>query len=192
MRLEPSAKRVRGYLGGVMVVDSRRPLLVWEVPYYPAYYFPVDDVRTDRLVETGTVRHSPSRGDARHFTVKAGGAERVDAAWRYAESPIPELQDRVRFDWAAMEAWFEEDEEVFVHPRDPYTRVDILPSSRPVRVEIDGVVVAESTHAHVLHETGLPPRWYLPKVDVRLDLLEPPGTRTQCPYKGEARYCRPV
>ena len=78
--------------------------------------------------------HSPSRGDAVHYTVKAGGKELVDAAWQYPDSPLEELRDHVRFDWDALDAWFEEDEEVFVHPRSPYARVDILPSSRHVRV----------------------------------------------------------
>jgi len=81
-----------------------------------------------------------------------------------------------------------EDEEVYTHPRDPYTRVDILASSRRVRVEVDGVVLAESTNARVLYETGLPPRWYIPKTDVRMDLLTPAGTVTHCPYKGQAQY----
>jgi uncharacterized protein (DUF427 family) len=188
VRLESSAKRVRAYLGGVAVADSRHPWLVWEVPYCPAYYFPLEDVRTDLLVETGTVTHSPSRGDARHFTVRVGQEERVDAAWRYVDSPIEELRQAVRFDWEAMDGWFEEDEEVYVHPRDPYTRVDILATSRHVRVELDGVVLADSTHAHALFETGLPPRWYLPKVDVRMDLLVPTGTVSHCPYKGQAQY----
>ncbi len=188
IRIEGSAKRVRAYVAGVVVADSPRPVLVWEVPYYPAYYFPLEDVRTELLVETGTTTHSPSRGDARHFTVTAGGEERIDAAWRYADSPIEELRNLVRFDWDSMDGWFEEDEEVYVHPRDPYTRVDILATSRHVRVELDGVVLADSTHAHVLFETGLPPRWYLPKVDVRMDLLVPTTTVTHCPYKGQAQY----
>lgn len=188
IRIETSPKRVRAYLGGLVVADSRRPLLVWEVPYYPAYYFPLEDVRGELLVETGTVTHSPSRGDARHFTIKAGAEERIDAAWRYADSPIEELRNVVRLDWDAMDRWFEEDEEVYVHPRDPYTRVDILATSRHIRVELGGVVLAESTHARVLFETGLPPRWYLPKIDVRMDLLVPTDSVTQCPYKGEARY----
>ena len=94
----------------------------------------------------------------------------------------------VRLDWDAMDAWFEEDEEVYVHPRSPYARVDILPSSRSVRVERDGVVLAESSHPWILFETGLPPRYYLPKVDVRMDLLEHTDTVTHCPYKGQAEY----
>jgi uncharacterized protein (DUF427 family) len=87
-----------------------------------------------------------------------------------------------------MEAWFEEDEQVFTHPRSPYTRVDILDSSRHVQVEVAGVTVADSTRPRVLFETGLPPRFYLPKLDLRLDLLEPSDKVTHCPYKGQARY----
>jgi uncharacterized protein (DUF427 family) len=94
----------------------------------------------------------------------------------------------VRFDWSAMDAWFEEDEQVYVHTRNPYTRVDILPSSREIRVALDGVVLASSTHAYALFETGLPARWYLPKVDVRMDLLVHTDASSQCPYKGTAEY----
>jgi uncharacterized protein (DUF427 family) len=188
IRVEQGAKRVRAYLAGEVVADSIRPRLVWEVPYYPTYYFPVQDVRTDLLVPTATVAHSPSRGDAQHFTIKAGGKAAVDAALRYVDSPIEELRDLIRLDWDAMDGWFEEDEEVYTHPRDPYTRVDILATSRRVRVEVYGVVLAESTNARVLFETGLPPRWYLPKTDVRMDLLVPTGTITHCPYKGQAQY----
>jgi uncharacterized protein (DUF427 family) len=188
VRVEQGAKRVRAYLGGEVVADTTRPRLVWEVPYYPAYYFPVADVRTDLLVPTATVTHSPSRGDAQHFTIKAGGKEAEDAALRYLDSPIGELRNLIRLDWDAMDGWFEEDEEVYTHPRDPYTRVDILATSRRVLVEVDGVVLAESTHARVLFETGLPPRWYLPKTDLRMDLLVPTATTTHCPYKGQAQY----
>jgi uncharacterized protein (DUF427 family) len=187
IRIESGLKRVRVYLGGEVLADTIHPRLVWEVPYYPAYYFPVEDVRTELLEPDGTY-HSPSRGDARTFTVRAGGKEASAGALRYDESPIEELRDLVRFDWAAMDAWFEEDEEVFVHPRDPHTRVDILPSSRHVRVEVDGVTVAESPSPLLLFETGLPIRYYLPKTHVRMDLLTPTDSVTACPYKGTAEY----
>jgi uncharacterized protein (DUF427 family) len=188
IRVERSAKRVRAYLGGVPVADTIRPVLVWEVPYYPTYYFPAEDVRGDALEPDGGVSHSPSRGDGRTFTVRAGGKEARAAAVRYEDSPIPELRDLVKLEWSAMDAWFEEDEEVFTHPRDPYTRVDILASSRYVRVEVDGVTVAESSNARLLFETGLPVRYYLPKTHVRLDLLTHTDTVTHCPYKGAAEY----
>lgn len=188
VRTEPSAKRVRVYLGGQLVADTIGPLLVWEVPYYPTYYFPADDVRTELLVPDDEVKHSPSRGDGRLFTVKAGGKEARGAATRYPDSPIAELRDRVRFEWPAMDSWFEEDEEVFVHARDPHTRIDILPSSRRVRVEVDGVTVAESATPRLLFETGLPVRYYLPKTHVRMDLLEHTDSESHCPYKGQAEY----
>ena len=187
IRLEPGAKRVRAFLGGEVVTDTARPVLVWEVPYYPTYYVPLADVRAE-LRPDGDAVHSPSRGDARRFTVRAGGREAPGAALRYEDSPIAELRDLVRLDWASMDAWFEEDEEVFTHPRDPYTRVDILPSSRHIRVEVDGTTVAESNGPRLLFETGLPPRYYLPKTHVRLDLLVPSDTVTHCPYKGRAAY----
>jgi uncharacterized protein (DUF427 family) len=113
---EPSAKRVRAYLGGEVVADTIHPVLVWEVPYYPAYYFPVADVRADLLEPDGGTVHSPSRGDGQTYTVTAGGKQAPGAAVRYADSPIPELRDLIRLDWDAMDAWFEEDEEVFTHP----------------------------------------------------------------------------
>ena len=188
IRLEPSPKRVRVQLGGLTVADSGRAVLVWEKPYYPTYYFPIDDVRTDLLNPDPGVSHSPSRGDGTLYTVTAGARTVPGAAVRYEQSPIPQLRDLVRFDWDAMDHWFEEDEEVYTHPRDPYTRVDILASSRRVQVEVDGVTVADSTSPRLLFETGLPTRYYLPKTDVRMDLLRHTDTSTGCPYKGTAEY----
>jgi uncharacterized protein (DUF427 family) len=188
VRVEQALKRVRVMLGGVVVADTADAVYVWEIPYYPQYYIPLADVAAGALKETATTSHSPSRGTARHYGVSGGDRVAEDGAWCYADSPIEALRDRVRFDWGAMDAWFEEDEEVFVHPRNPYTRVDILRASRPVRIEVAGVVVAETTHPTFLFETGLPRRTYVPKLDVRMDLLEPTGTATMCPYKGTARY----
>ncbi|GAA0224075.1 DUF427 domain-containing protein [Actinomadura nitritigenes] len=187
VRIEQGGKRIRAYLGGNLVADTIAPVLVWEIPYYPTYYIPAADVRAE-LVEDGSGDRSPSRGDATAYTVKVDGAEAPGAAVRYLESPVEELRGLVRLDWGAMDAWFEEDEEVFVHPRNPYTRVDVLASSRRVRVEVDGVTVAESSSPRLLFETGLPVRYYLPKTHVRMDLLEHTDTATHCPYKGTAEY----
>jgi uncharacterized protein (DUF427 family) len=107
---------------------------------------------------------------------------------RYEESPFDVLRDAIRLDWNAMDAWFEEDEQVFTHARDPYTRVDILPSSRHVRIEVDGVTIAESSSPTLLFETNLPVRYYLPKTHVRTDLLRRSTTVSHCPYKGRAEY----
>ena len=188
VRIEPSPKRVRVYLGGEVVADSLAARLVWEIPFYPAYYFPADDVRTELLTPTGHTTHDARRGEATLFTVKSGEREAVDGAWQYVDSPVDELRDLVRFDWEAMGAWFEEDEEVIVHPRSPYSRVDILHSSRHVEVSVNGEKVADSTNPTLLFETGLPTRYYLPQPDVRMDLLHRSDTKTRCPYKGEATH----
>jgi uncharacterized protein (DUF427 family) len=187
VRVEQGAKRVRAYLGGRLAADTRRPFLVWEIPYYPAYYVPLADVVAE-LDPTGKTEHSPSRGEAQVFDVRVEGAIAESAAKRYPGSPLEALRDLVRFEWAAMDEWLEEDEPVYTHPRDPYTRVDILASSRHVRVEVDGVTVAESVRPRILFETGLPPRYYLPLPDVRTELLRPSATQTHCPYKGTAAY----
>jgi len=188
IRIEDGHKRVRVYLGGEPIADSTRVKLVWEVPYFPVYYFPERDVRMELLTPTGDGDRSPSRGTPTLFDVKSANRVAEHAAYQYPDSPIEELRGYVAFVWGAMDGWFEEDEEVFVHARDPYTRVDILASSRHVRVEIDGVEVANSTHPTLLFETGLPVRYYLPKLDVRMDLLTPTDTHTACPYKGTADY----
>lgn len=179
---------MRAFFAGEVVADTTRPLLVWEVPYYPTYYFPRADVRTELLVPTGRTRRSPSRGEGKVSTLRLGDRDAEEAVTEYPDSPVESLRDQVRLDWQAMDAWFEEDQEVFTHPRDPYKRVDILPSSRHVRVEVDGITVADSRRPTLLFETGLPTRFYLPKTDVRLDLLEPSDKVTHCPYKGQAEY----
>ena len=183
--VEQGAKRVRAYLGGTPVADTVRPLLVWEIPYYPTYYFPAADVREDLL-------HTDDEGDRRaadgeRLTIRVGEREARGAATRFGEAaPTEQLRNTVRLEWTAMDAWFEEDEEVFTHARDPHRRIDILGSSRHVRVEVACETVAESTSPRLLFETGLPVRYYLPKPDVRLDLLERSATVTHCAYKGRA------
>jgi uncharacterized protein (DUF427 family) len=185
IRVERGAKRVRAYLAGTAVADTIRPLLVWEVPHYPTYYFPVEDVRGD-LLHGDRSRQRPN-GDGELLTVRVGGREAPGSALRFDQAASNKrLRGTVRLEWSAMDAWFEEDEEVFTHARDPHSRIDILASSRHVRVEVAGEVVAESTTPRLLFETGLPARYYLPKPHVRLDLLEPSATVTHCPYKGRA------
>ncbi len=187
VRIEQGQKRVRVYYSGELVADTRTPFLVWERPYYPTYYVPASDVRAS-LIPAGETEHSPSRGDGEVLHVKTATATAERAALRYPDSPLEQLRGLVRVDWNAMSEWFEEDEPVYTHPRDPYKRVDILASSRHVRIELDGVTVAESRQPRILFETGLPARHYLPLTDVRMDLLRPSAMVTHCPYKGAASY----
>jgi uncharacterized protein (DUF427 family) len=187
VKVEGGQKRVRTYLGGELVADTRHPLLVWEVPYYPTYYFPEADVRA-ALIPAGPGQRSPSRGDAMLFDIKVATRVAPGAALRYPASPIEALRGAVRLEWDAMDEWLEEDEPVYTHPRNPYHRIDILGSSRHVEVTVDGVLVADSHQPRILFETGLPARYYLPLGDLRFDLLRPSTTVTHCPYKGAAAY----
>lgn len=191
VHFEPCPRRVRTFLAGVPVADSTHVLTMFETGHLPVYYFPLADVRTDLLVETSHRTHCPYKGEAVHYSVKVGGHESENAAWQYPE-PIEgaphELASSVAFYWDRMERWFEEDDEVFKHARDPYHRVDVLRSSRHVRVEIAGETVAETRRPCLLFETGLPTRYYIPPTDVRLDLLVASSSTSVCPYKGEASY----
>lgn len=188
LRLEPGQKRIRAVLGGQTIAQSDNTLMVWEKPYYPTYYFPAADVATSTFAPTGETNRSPSRGESELYNIKVGEVVATNGASWYKESRVDELKDHIRLDWHSMDAWFEEDEQVYVHARDPYTRLDILPSSRHIRVEVDGVTVADTTRPQLLFETGLPTRYYVPNEDVRMDLLGPSELITSCPYKGDAHY----
>ena len=181
--VEPVPRRIRAVLAGETVLDTTRALYVWEWPHYPQYYIPLADVRQDLLVAEGQTRQS-RRGSENLHALKAGDAERPHAARVLAESPVAGLAGTVRFEWDALDAWYEEDEQVFVHPRSPYVRVDALRSARTVRVELDGVVLAESRSPVLVFETGLPTRYYLDRTAVDFTRLIPSPTVTACPYKG--------
>ncbi|MFK0194704.1 DUF427 domain-containing protein [Kitasatospora sp. NPDC090308] len=187
-RVEPCGKRIRTYLGGLAVADTTRALLVWERPQYPVHYVPAADVRTDLLTPADRAADRPALGDALVFDLAANGRTAARAVRQYPDSPAEALRDHLRFDWAAMDAWYEEDEQVFTHARSPYTRIDILASSRTVRVELDGTLLALSRSPRLLFETGLPTRYYLAPTDLVLPLFEPGTRTTHCPYKGAADH----
>ncbi|TDE26683.1 DUF427 domain-containing protein [Actinomadura sp. 6K520] len=183
-------RRVRARFGGETVLDTERGRLLHETGLLPVLYVPEEDVRTDLLEKTGHSTHCPFKGDAAYWTVRAGDRASENAVWAYPE-PKPEaawLRGLMAFYWRRMDAWYDEDEEVRGHLRDPFHRVDARDSSRHVRVLLDGEVVAETERPKVLSETGLPNRFYIPASDVRTDLLAKSAKRTVCPYKGEATY----
>ena len=185
VHIELSPRRVRTYFGGELIADSDRVLLVYETRRPPAYWFPIEHVRMEFMEAKDR-----SDGSSRRWQLHVKDRVLDNAARAYSKPAEDRaaLQGHLTFYWDRMDAWFEEDEEVFVHPRDPYTRVDTVHSSRHVRVEIGGVVVAETRRPVLLFETGLPTRYYIPKQDVRMDLLVPTDSTTRCPYKGVARY----
>ncbi|MGI8993037.1 MAG: DUF427 domain-containing protein [Nocardioidaceae bacterium] len=181
--VEPVPRRVRGFLAGRPVFDTARAQYLWEWRNYPQYYIPLADVVQDYLVDEGhseQLRH----GTALRYGLRVGDKQRPGAARVYAPDAHPDVAGTVRFAWDALDSWFEEDEEVFVHPRNPYVRVDALRSHRSVRVELGGVMLADTHSPVLLFETGLPTRYYIDRTDVRFEHLVPSDTRTPCPYKG--------
>jgi uncharacterized protein (DUF427 family) len=179
-QIEPAPRRVRGLLAGQVVFDTQRAVYVWEWPNYPQYYIPVDDVRPGFLVDENRVQQL-KRGSARRHGLVAGTVSRPGSARLYTSEPLAGM---IRFDWDALDAWFEEDEQIFVHPRNPYVRVDAIRSTRAVRIELEGEVLAESGSPVMVFETGLPTRYYFNRTEVHFSHLQASDTVTRCPYKG--------
>jgi uncharacterized protein (DUF427 family) len=183
-------RRIRAVFAGEAIVDSRKASLLHEQNHLPVYYFPQEEVRTDLLQPSEHTSHCPFKGDASYWSVQVGDRRSENAAWSYPDpiAAAPPLAGYLAFYWHKLDEWFEEDEPAIVHARDPYHRVDILDTSRQVKVTLNGELVAETRRARVLFETGLPPRWYFPPEDVRADALVPSDNETGCAYKGFASY----
>jgi uncharacterized protein (DUF427 family) len=177
--IEPAPRRVRGYFDGTLVFDTTRAHYVWEIAYYPQYYIPVGDVRMELLQDESHVQQL-QLGSSRLFSLASSQRTQKSAARLYDSGPVT---GSVRFEWDALD-WFEEDEPIIGHPRNPYVRVDALRSHRHIRVELDGVVLAETHSPVLLFETGLPTRYYIDRTDVAFAHLETTSTETVCPYKG--------
>lgn len=170
----PVPRRIRALLDDRVVLDTTDAIYLWEFPPYPQYYVPLDDVADGLLTDTGETK-TFDHGVARVHTAGVG------KAWVYDDGVA---KGRVRFQWDALDNWFEEDEEVFVHPRNPYSRVDAIKSTSHITATADGQLLADSTATVIVFETGLPPRYYFPKTSVQLEHLTPSDTVTACPYKG--------
>jgi uncharacterized protein (DUF427 family) len=186
----PSPKRLRVKVADIVVADTVNALVMQESDHLPVYYFPIEDVREEFLMLSSTKTESPFKGSATHYSLNTGITLVEDAGWRYLE-PVegcPPIADYMAFYWNKMNHWYEEDEEIFVHARDPYRRIDCLPSSRHVEVFVDGEIVADSRRGTFLFETGMPTRFYLPISDTRLELLSASRYISACPYKGISNY----
>jgi len=181
--VEPVPRRIRAVLENRVLLDTTQAKYVWEWPNYPQYYIPLADVADGLLVDE-QVPGPPRTGPVQQKAITAAGGIRPRAARVYGDGAAEALAGMVRFEWAALDAWFEEDEEVFVHPRSPYTRVDAIRSTRSVRISLDGVVLAETSSPVMVFETGLPTRYYLNRSEINFEHLVPSDTQTACPYKG--------
>jgi uncharacterized protein (DUF427 family) len=178
--VEPAPRRVRATLGGEQIFDTTRARYVWEWPYYPQYYIPAEDADPCFLVD----EHHEQRlrqGTVRRHGLRAGGLDRPGTVRVFGGDAINGVAGTARFDWDALDAWYEEDEQVFVHPSNPYVRVDALRSHRRVRASLEGVTLAETATPVLVFETGLPTRYYFDRTDVAFAHLVPTGTQGVCP-----------
>jgi uncharacterized protein (DUF427 family) len=210
LRYEPVQKRIRGVIGGQVIIDTDRALLVWEPKrVVPSYAVPAQELEGltssptdaaaaeppssevvaphlgDRPVYDPSVPFAVHTAEGGVLDLRVAGAERRAAAFRPADDALSEY---VIVDFDACDEWFEEDERNVGHPRDPFHRIEIVHSSRSVRVERDGELLAASTRPYLLLEAPLPVRYYLPPEDVSEGILQPSATRTLCAYKGQATY----
>jgi uncharacterized protein (DUF427 family) len=187
---EAFPRRVRASFGGEFILDTRRGMLLHETGLLPQLYVPREDVRMERLEASDHHSHCPFKGEAVYWSVRVGERVSENAVWAYPQ-PLETagwLSDYVAFYWGRLDAWFDEDEEVHGHLRDPYHRVDARASSRHVRVLVNDEVVAETHQPVLLSETGLPNRYYIRPEDVRPEVLKVSAKHTVCPYKGTASY----
>jgi uncharacterized protein (DUF427 family) len=181
--------RVRAVVDGRTVLDTTRAKLLYETGIMPRLYAPIEDFDAELLARTEHTTHCPFKGDASYWSVTVNGSSRENAVWAY-ESPLAEaawLEGYASLYPEQADEWWVEDERTLGHLRDPFHRIDVLPSSRRVRVTAGDEVLADTDRALLLFETGLPPRAYVPRADVR-GPIEPADKRTVCPYKGAARY----
>ncbi|KAF7316762.1 hypothetical protein HMN09_00409300 [Mycena chlorophos] len=184
-RIQDSPKRIRVLFAGTYIIDTTSAKLVWESRYYPTYFFPHAALSLDHVSD---VKAENAGGDGDKYDLKVNGRIAPAAVTVYSLPEHKHLQGLLKINFAAADAWFEEDEQIYVHPKDPYKRVDVLSSSRHIRVELNGTELANTRTPKLLFETGLPVRTYIPKTDCRMDLLVPSDNKTACPYKGEANY----
>src|SRR5262249_6603438 len=190
LAFEHSPKRIRAVVADTTIGDAFAAGLVFETGYRPVYYFPQRDVRMDLLERTEHRTRCPYKGEASYWTINVGNRRVENAVWSY-EPPLDEIaqiKGYLAFYWNKVDHWLEEDEEIFVHARDLYSRVDVRPSSREVRVTFNGEIVARTRRGMFLFETGHPTRYYIPQQDVRMELLTRTQRNTVCPYKGTASY----
>jgi len=183
--------RVRAVVAGRTVLDTTRGKLLHETAILPRFYAPLEDFDAEVLSRTDHATHCPFKGDASYWSVNVDGASRDNAVWAY-ESPIGAaewLRGYASLYHEKADEWWVEDERAQGHLRDPFHRIDVLPSSRRVRIAVGGETLADTERAMLLFETGVPPRAYVPRADVRAP-IEPIDKRTLCGYKGEARYWR--
>jgi uncharacterized protein (DUF427 family) len=190
MHAEVSPRRVRIVFGGATLADSKRAVLLREAKRLPIYYFPQQDIRMEFMQPSGRRAQDEHKGEAMYWTIRSDSKTAENAAWSYADPPADcaAIKDHFAFEWNAVDAWYEEEEEIFVHARDPYKRVDAIRSARHVQIFVAGETIADTRRPTLVFETNHPVRYYIPLEDIRRDRLIASDTASRCPYKGIASY----
>ncbi|KAF4971409.1 hypothetical protein FZEAL_9860 [Fusarium zealandicum] len=188
-----TSRRVRAVHNHTFIVDTTKSVYIWEHDFYPALYVPQKDLINCELNDK---REIPSEGNGSAAVAELVvsphdglGEARVEGVLRFnTDETLGHLAGKVRIEFGSISQWLEEDAPIYVHPKDPFKRVDILRSQRPIEVKVNGKTIAKATSCMHLFETGLPTRYYLPLASVDQAVLRHSDLRTRCPYKGEAEY----
>ncbi|KAI2463716.1 DUF427-domain-containing protein [Annulohypoxylon bovei var. microspora] len=186
VKTQPTSRRIRILFDGEYIVDTTSALYVWEHEYYPYYYVPF------KSFHGALPSYSPIDKNSPYWTAKltphTRSTDRILVFGGNMGQRSEVLKNMVRFEFGAADAWFEEDVPIYVHPKDPFRRVDVLHSTRSLEVRVAGELVAKTNSSYHLYETGLPCRYYIPPTAVKRNILKESETTTACPYKGEANY----
>ncbi|KAE9969319.1 hypothetical protein EG328_006953 [Venturia inaequalis] len=198
-KISPTTRRVRVLFNNSYIVDTTEAIHVWEHDYFPQYYVPTRSLQNCHYVSKESVPVSATAlPGASILSIEVPGpdgvkAKTTDRAIAFSEdldskSPASPLAGLARLEFNSMDGWLEEDTPIYVHPKDPFRRVDILPSSRPIKISLNGITLAESPSSVHLLETGLPTRYYLPPASLNQQYIRKSNLITKCPYKGDAEY----
>ncbi|KAF2501983.1 DUF427-domain-containing protein [Lophium mytilinum] len=181
---EHTSRRVRGLFYGVYAFDTINAEYVWEVPNYPQFYIPIRDF-SDSNAKLSALKEVEKTDGGAYWAELAVGSRNTNRVIEFRKGPLAGF---VKVVFGAIDQWFEEETPIYVHPKDPYKRISILPSTRHIRIEMDGVTIAETSTPIFLHETSLPTRYYIPPTSINWAYLRKSGQETSCPYKGKANY----
>ena len=189
-------KKIQILFGGIYILKTTNALYVWEHPFYPQYYVPKKELLEStkhnqfEFKEIEDFQSENGQHVGSQCTIKVGNksTDKVIAFSDNLSGKAEDLRGMVKIDFGIMDQWFEEDTPIYVHPKDPFKRVDILESTRPVKVSVEGQMIAKTTTSMHLYETSLPRRFYIPFTSIDASVLRPSTTKTKCPYKGDAEY----
>jgi len=187
---EEFPKRMRVIFNDEIIVDSREAKALHETGQFMVLYFPRRDVKMELLNATDHQTKCPHKGTASYWSVQVDKREAKNAVWSYEDpkDSVPFIRNYMAFYYNKMDDWFEDDEKVYEHLRNPYHGFEILPASNEVIVHSGEEVIAETSEPLILYETGLPPRYYMHPDEVKTEMLGQSEYITHCPYKGNSRH----